>query len=407
MSLSAPGACPPVLQPAVVNGSIVLPDYQGGGLFNLAVSVARLCGADTPGDYADLSLPNVGNASNAWARHDSVVLFLVDGLGDEFLSRHRDMAPNLWRDRATRLTSVFPSTTATAITTLMTARPASQHGLLGWFVRESHSGRLVAPLPMRYRNDGPVDDPEIVRRILSEPPTFGRARRQGHIVTLPYLAGGPYSAHHTGAASVHPYADLAALPQVVASVKAACAAPHFIYCYTPLLDAMGHDHGTHSPEALAALAQVDAAYAALRQALPDSLIVLTADHGFVDSPPERNVDLGTHSALHSMLAAPLSGEGRCAYCHVRPGMVAAFGEAAEAALGRIMHVVPSAQLFDAGLFGPGEEQPARERAGDWALIGRDDWTVYDRLPGERRHPMLGVHGGLSPAEMYVPLVLSA
>ncbi|MGC3964512.1 MAG: alkaline phosphatase family protein [Rhodocyclaceae bacterium] len=406
MSQSASGACPPVLQSAVASGSIVLPDYHGSGLFNLAVSVARVCGADTPSDYADLSLPNALRASDTWGRYDSVVLFLVDGLGDEFLSRHRDVAPNLWRDRATRLTSVFPSTTATAITTLMTAKPASQHGLLGWFVREHGSGRLVAPLPMRYRNDGAVDDPEIVRRVLSESPTFGRARRQTHIVTLPYLAGGPYSSHHTGAAAVHPYADLAALPQVVASVVAGSTAPHVIYCYTPLLDAMGHDHGTHSPQALSALAQVDAAYAGLQQALPDSLIVLTADHGFIDSPPERSIDLGAHPVLHAMLAAPLSGEGRCAYCHVKPGLVDAFGEAAEAALGRIMHIVPSAQLFDAGMFGPGDSQSARQRAGDWALIGRDDWTVYDRLPGERRHAMLGVHGGLSPAEMFVPLVLS-
>ncbi len=126
---------------------IVLPDFRGAGLFNLAVSIARACGAAVAADYRDLVLPGGVAASQAWAHADTLIFFLIDGLGDSFLSRNRDIAPNLWRERVQSVTSVFPSTTATAITTLMTAQPAAMHGfLLGWFVRDEATDSIVAPL---------------------------------------------------------------------------------------------------------------------------------------------------------------------------------------------------------------------------------------------------------------------
>jgi hypothetical protein len=36
---------------------------------------------------------------------------------------------------------------------------------------------------------------------------------------------------------------------------------------------------------------------------------------------------------------------------------------------------------------------------------RPGWTIKDWLPGENRHRLLGVHGGTTPAEMWVPLVV--
>ena len=35
---------------------------------------------------------------------------------------------------------------------------------------------------------------------------------------------------------------------------------------------------------------------------------------------------------------------------------------------------------------------------------KDNWTIKDWLPGEKRYTMVGVHGGISTNEMRVPLV---
>ncbi|MFT4172492.1 MAG: alkaline phosphatase family protein [Rhodocyclaceae bacterium] len=376
-----------------------MPDYAGAGFFNLAVSLARACGADVPERYASLA------ESHDWASRHAIVCFLVDGLGDDFLFAHRDIAPRLWADRLRALTSVFPSTTATAITTLLTARSAATHGLLGWHVDDTVSGRIVAPLPMRYRGGEPVREATTIERILRTPSMFASATRATHIVTLPHLTAGAYSLHHADGARSHAYAGLGQLAEVLAQVSQAEMQPHFIYCYTPALDATAHDFGIASPQARCVLAEVEAAYVAMRAALPEALLVVSADHGFIDAPAERCIELTAWPALYGMLAAPLTGEPRMAYCRVKPAYAAQFGEAVEAELGHALMAVPSADLFDAGLFGPDDSPLARGRAGDWTLIARGDWTVRDTLPGERKHAMIGMHGGPSRQEMYVPLIV--
>jgi len=385
---------------------LVWPDYSGGGLFNLAVSLARVCGADVPPDYADVQLRCGRHASQSWAQADTLVFFLIDGLGDAFLSRNRELAPNLWRDRCGSLTSVFPSTTATAITTLMTAQPAAVHGLLGWYVRDEESATVVAPLPMRHRGGAPVSDDAVLARILQTPPMFASSSRTARFVTLPDLADGPYSRHHRRDAAVHAYETLDSLAWSVFRAAQDMPGPRFIYAYTPLLDATAHDFGIESEQSRDALAMLDKVYGRMRELLPQAKFVVSADHGFIDNPSEHQIVLSEHADLYGMLRGPLTGERRVAYCHVRPECQDAFSTGMTERFGDRIRVVAAADAFEVGMFGPGHGVEALLRSGDFLLIPRDDWTVLDRVAGEHAYRMLGVHGGLSAQEMTVPLILS-
>ncbi|MDB5799830.1 MAG: type phosphodiesterase/nucleotide pyrophosphatase [Rhodocyclales bacterium] len=388
---------------------LVWPDFSGGGLFNLAVSIARACGANVAPDYLDLILPSGAAASQSWARADTLVFFLIDGLGDAFLSRNRDVAPNLWRERVQSLTSVFPSTTATAITTLMTAQPAAVHGLLGWYVRDEATNSIIAPLPMRHRNGSAVDDVALLARLLQAPPMLETARRQSRFVTLPELADGPYSRYHRREVPVRTYETL---DDLASSIFQACADMNgsneqkYVYAYTPLLDATGHDFGMESRQARDVLARIDDAYARMRNLLPRAQFVVSADHGFIDNPPARQINLSDHADLHAMLRGPMTGERRAAYCHVKPECQSDFGALIAERFGDRLCAIPAAVAFEIGLFGPGQSVQASLRSGDWLLVPRDDWTVLDLPAGDQGHVMLGVHGGLSAGEMNVPLILS-
>lgn len=390
---------------------LVWPDYAGGGLFNLAVSLARSCGADVPANYCDLTLAGGMAASSNWSKADTLVFFLIDGLGDAFLSRNRNIAPNLWRDRAQSLTSVFPSTTATAITTLMTAEPAAVHGLIGWFVRDEATGSVVAPLPMRHRGGVAVDDEDLLARLLQTAPMLQTATRASRFVTLPELACGPYSRHHRRSVEVNAYETLDSLAWSVFRADREMAVSDagkqkFIYAYSPLLDATGHDFGMESQQSRDVLARLDHAYAHMRRLLPEAQFVVSADHGFIDNPAEKQIVLSDHADLYVMLRGPLTGERRVAYCHVKPEFQTTFGLRIAERFGDRLHAMPAALAFDAGLFGPGHSTNALLRGGDWLLIPRDDWTLLDNVAGEQGHAMLGVHGGLSAGEMEVPLILS-
>lgn len=108
-----------------------------------------------------------------------------------------------------------------------------------------------------------------------------------------------------------------------------------------------------------------------------------------------------------MLAAPLFGERRLAFCQVREGAQAEFEAWAGTELRGKAVLVSGSACLRAGLFGPGQPHPRlAERVGSHALLMESGWTIVNHVEGEHEHTMIGVHGGLSAEEMYVPLILA-
>src|SRR5215510_9157776 len=127
-------------------GARVLPDYGGGSLVNLMASVVEaLGGARRHAPLALLPPRELCDARN-------VVLAIFDGLGDNYLMR-QGAGGELGRRRRGAITSVFPSTTASAITTSYTGAAPLEHGLTGWFTYFGEAGYVAAPLPFRTRGD--------------------------------------------------------------------------------------------------------------------------------------------------------------------------------------------------------------------------------------------------------------
>src|SRR5437764_8327261 len=120
------------------------PDYEGGSLVNLVATVVGSRG----GKPLHETLRNFSLATDA----TNVVLFIIDGLGDNYLARH-GKGSELGRRRRRSLTSVFPSTTASAITTSYTGRTPLEHGLTGWFTYFVAAGFVASPLQFRSRGE--------------------------------------------------------------------------------------------------------------------------------------------------------------------------------------------------------------------------------------------------------------
>ena len=81
------------------------PEYAGGSLVNLVASIVAARG----GNALHSPLKNLRHEDLRDARN--LVLLLIDGLGDNYLTR-RGAGGALARARRSALTSVFPSTTA-------------------------------------------------------------------------------------------------------------------------------------------------------------------------------------------------------------------------------------------------------------------------------------------------------
>jgi hypothetical protein len=382
----------------------MLPDYDGGSLLNLMATLAAARGA--PPRHAPLeALP-----PQALADARNVLLVIADGVGDGVLARHA-AGGELQRRRRCAITSVFPSTTASAITTSYTGWAPLEHGLTGWFTYFGEAGCVGAPLPFVSRGDKRSLrtrglSPERAFRATS---LFGALATQAIVVTPRSIIDSDYNVFHCGPATRRPYETLEGfLAETEAAVKSS-GARKFVYAYWPDYDSNSHQHGHESPAALAQLAAFDAAFGMLlkRLAGTECLVIVTADHGFIDSAPEESLELADAPGLSALLRYPLCGEPRVAYCYVQEGRAEEFIRRAADWLGERATVRPSRALVDEGWFGPGSPHPRlAERIGDVALVMNGRYTIKDRTPGEARHRHIGNHGGTSDAEMRVPLVVA-
>ena len=386
---------------------MILPDYRAGSIVNLMQSIARgFGGAAADRHYQPLALapPELFGASR------KVVLLVIDGLGHEYLvGEAGDGALN--EHLRGRLTSVFPSTTATAITTFLSGDAPQQHGLTGWYMWFREIGLVAAPLPFTTRAGGVpltstgVDAPRLFASRAFADGIAGRC----FIVQRRDLVDSSYTRAFQGKAEVRGYRTLQGFFDVVRDIvigDASC----FVYAYWPELDAMCHRFGAADGRTRAHLRQLDARFAGFLDALRGSgaTVVLTADHGFIDTVPATRLELEHHPRLAESLVLPLCGEGRAVFCYVDPAKRAQFESYVSEELGERCVAVAKEALLAQGYFGLGPAHPRlAERIGDYALIMKDNFVLRDRLLGEReRHVHIGVHGGTSSAEMYVPLVVA-
>lgn len=377
------------------------PDYCGNGLVNLIASIMQACGA--PARHAPLAALPAARLVDA----RNVVLLIIDGLGDDYLMR-KGAGGELARRRRGNLTSVFPSTTAAAITTSYTGLTPLEHGLTGWYTYFGQAGCVAAPLPFRSRGD---DAPLRARGVRPEAlftaaPLFDSLAVRSIVVTDRAIVDSEYNVRHCGRAERRAYADLQGfVDQTEAAVKSG-PERKFVYAYWPQYDALSHRFGSESAEALAQFSRIDEAFGVLlaRLAGTDSVVLASADHGFIDVPPEEALELPT--ALAALLRYPLCGERRVAFCHVQSERE--FMARAADWLGERAEVLPSRALLERGWFGAGTPHPRfAERMGDVALLMRGRSAIKDWVFGEPRHLHIGNHGGAADSEMMIPLIVEA
>lgn len=384
---------------------MIRPDYEGGSIVNLMRSLGDACGGPNPLPYAPLRDWKVSGGGTA----RNIVLLVIDGLGYNYLQKNGGGV--LHGHLHSRLTSVFPSTTASAVTTYLSGLAPQQHALTGWHMYFSELDAIAAVLPLKPRGAGEFDAPPgtLPRRLFGHAPFVDRIARRAVLVSPQSIAGSKFNLYHSGRAAVRGYKTLGELFGQIETEIRGSTEPSYIYAYYPELDTLAHIHGVDSQQVAAQFAALDKAFGAFLAAVAgsDTIVLACADHGFIDSPPERQIDLEQHPGLAATLSRPLCGERRVAYCYVKPEQRARFEAYVRDAFGDCMDLFQSGVFLEQGWFGPGEADPRlASRIGEYILVMREDWTLKDWVEGEKRYRQIGVHAGVSADEMYVPLVIA-
>ena len=382
-----------------------LPDYRGGGIVNLMSSIVAAAGGDAQ-PYPRLAV--LDDAFLTQARH--IVLLVIDGLGYDYLAS-AGAGSCLHSHLQAKLTSVFPSTTASAATCLLSAQPAQQSGLSGWHMYYRELGAIAAVLPLQPRHGGAgfVSAGIAVQSLLSGQVLFDHLDRPCHVVAPANIVDSDFNRYYAGTARRTAYTTLDTCFAAVTDYIRTQPGRSYTHAYYPVIDAASHAFGCRSDAVAQRFARLDQRFAAFVKSLAgsDTAIVVTADHGFIDSPPEHLIEMAQHPELAQMLTLPLCGERRVAYCYVHPHRQTEFESYVTSEFAGRARLLRSDEMLAQGWFGLGAAHPRlHQRIGDYTLLLQDDWTIKDWVEGEPRHANLGVHGGTSAAEMFVPLIVA-
>lgn len=350
---------------------------------------------------APLLLASLRGAGTDLAAARSVVLVVVDGLGAIPLRAHAGHARTLASAMAKKdvAGSVFPTTTAAALTSLLTGVAPGTHGMVGYRVLDPERDRLVNQLT---EWDAVGVDPLVWQ---SAPTVFEQAAAAGYpafVVGVPAYAGTGFTratlrgGEFRSAGSVTERVELA---WELADAHDGA----LVYCYLPEVDKAGHKHGVDSAEWIQALEDIDAA---LSRRIPDRVgVLVTADHGMVDVPPHRQLVLDAGDGWHDGIRH-IGGEPRMLHVYTEQDADLS------AILGRwrrdlegAADVLSRVEAIDAGLFGGGVTDVARSRIGDILVAARSNHAVYDgEAEDQRGRSMIGQHGSLTPEEWRVPFI---
>src|SRR5450759_2925176 len=209
-----------------------LPDYHGGSIVNLMRSIERALDArpcDAAQAYPELNaLP-----AEALAGARNIVLLVIDGLGYDYLT-HAAAGGALHRHLKARITSVFPSTTATAVSSFLTGVGPQQHALTGWHIWLRELGCLAATLRFRPRHGGePLSKAGIApSSVFTAEPMFDRLAAKTYVVSPDKIIDSDYNVAHCGAAERRPYKELPELFSKVAEIVRGGGERKFIHAYT-------------------------------------------------------------------------------------------------------------------------------------------------------------------------------
>jgi hypothetical protein len=357
----------------------LLPDYDGACVTNV---VPALLG---PPDDPPRWLP--GTAVDA----RQVVLFVLDGMGWEQLAARRSLAPTLAAMEGGPVTTVAPSTTSTALTSITTGLPPGEHGIVGY--RMAVHGEVLNVLRWAtaagdaHHSLPPAKLQPTAPFLGQRPPVVTRAeyRRSG------------FTGAHLEPARFWGYRTMATMVTEVESLLA--GGEPFVYAYYDGLDKVAHEYGLGEYYD-AELAWIDEVVDRMVSRLPaGAALVVIADHGQVETGDDI-VELAAPVLAQTSMQ---SGEARFRWLHARPGRASALWEAAVEHHGDNAWVVTRDEIVTGGWLGPVVTEAARSRLGDVALVARTNAAFHD--PQDvGPYELVGRHGSLTPAEMLVPLL---
>jgi hypothetical protein len=365
-------------------------------------------------------------------RYDCVVFFLIDALGWSVFEPRRSAYPILRRfeneGRIVRLTAQFPSTTTNHVTTIHTGLPIGRSGVFDWQYYEPAVDDLIVPLLFstvgtrkRETLQRTGIDANAILPTVTLYQTLAAAGVQSHVFQHRAYTPSTYSNAIFRGASVHPYKTLPEALVNLTETLSNSRGTTYCFLYFDRIDDIGHEYGPHSPQVDA---EIDTLLTVLERQWLNRLSrnrrrilwILSADHGHIAVDPTDTCYLNLDpdfSGLNRFIRPNRQGRllwpggsARNPFLYIRPECLDEAQVFLTTRLEGRAGVYRFDELSSLGLFGPWPSVDAfRERAGNLWILPYGHHTIWWYERDRSEMTFRGHHGGLSAAEMEIPLLI--
>lgn len=322
--------------------------------------------------------------------YKNIIVILFDGLGTSALNYHLEENDFLRKHYVTDISSVFPSTTVAATTSILSGYSPLECGWLGWDLYFEEIGENVAVFKNTLQRNGEsaakynVSHKYIPYKNVMQRIEKVKGRKSAYCVAF-------FSKYR-----IRSVEDICKTIYKLSKKRK----KKYIYAYWNQPDHAMHGHGVTSPEAHKEILHINSEVEKLCSKLKDSLVIITADHGLCDSV---NLFLEDYPELYDMLKIPPSIEpGRALSLFVKDGLHEKFKNEFNRHFGDSFRLMTKEEVFSENILGYGKPHPRTHGfVGDFLAIATTEKTLFT---AREEHEFVGVHAGLTEEEMTVPFI---
>jgi Type I phosphodiesterase / nucleotide pyrophosphatase len=400
----------------------VRPDYTGYCLSSVPNTILSIFGVS----HQRPKLPADALGTVETAGVDNVILLVCDGFG------YRE-----WKNQAgggfvktisekgnvRPITTVFPSTTAAALTAISTGLTTQEHGLPEWYVYMSEIGEIIVSLPFTRPGEYGHDTLSGVlnpKALLDERTIFQRLKTEGvksTSFTNRPLAHTVYSTLSRAGSDLSSYMTASDLAVSLRRQVEKSRGPALFYAYWPSVDTVEHTYGPNTDEAEVEASLISHALQEgflskmSKDAAKKTLILVTADHGQVNVVPEKLLYMNRWTKLSKAFAKTPSGKriltwggARDVFMQIEEDRLDETIDYLESKFAGTASIIKTEDLIDQGMFGINKpSRRFRRRAGNLMILPHGTKTAWYRYRKGDYLKVKGHHGGLTKDEMTIPL----
>ncbi len=360
----------------------VYPDYEKG-LVNLMSSIMNHFTIKT--NHKSLKIMDEELKKN----YKNVVLVLFDGLGYSILKRNKDVCPFLNKYLKTSISSVFPSTTMAARTTVESGLNPVEHGWLGWdmYFKEFDEVITLTRNVIKGTTRKPASY-HVAKTLLKYEPVVEKVSKKEFC--------------HGEKVTVYSDRKEETFRKTRRKIKKITKnhLKNYIYFYTNEPDHTFHKYGTDSKEARKILKKLDKEFKKLCESLKDTLVLAIADHGHINC---EYVTLSDYPEIIKMLDGNISIDNRSCSFRVKKEYKEIFPKKIKEVLKDDFIIKSKEEIIENKLYGYGRENKYyKDGLGDYFAIGISNKAIRYN---EKVKPHKSSHSGITEEEMLVPLIL--